>query len=74
METIPRISLKLNFTPNTLGCYGLMIEKAPVRLVAVHKSANISYSSSLLAYIFLKTYKLGFRYRGGRTSLCEYFR
>ena len=23
METIPPISLKLNFTPNTLGCYGL---------------------------------------------------
>jgi len=24
-EKIPSISLKLNFTPNTLGCYGLNI-------------------------------------------------
>jgi len=23
MGKVPRISLKLNFTPNTLGCYGL---------------------------------------------------
>jgi len=26
MGEIPRISLKLNFTPNTLGCYGLKLK------------------------------------------------
>jgi len=27
MGKIPRIPLKLNFTPNTLGCYGLSLVK-----------------------------------------------
>jgi len=27
MEEILSISLKLNFTPNTLGCYGLIVEQ-----------------------------------------------
>ena len=29
METILPISLKLNFTPNTLGCYGLKCSDGP---------------------------------------------
>jgi len=41
MGKIPRISLELNFTPNTLGCYGLQ-----------NQSPNIAFNFSKVKAFF----------------------
>jgi len=41
MEKILAISLKLNFTPNNLGCYGLMLTEFQLYVVLKKNSIEI---------------------------------
>jgi len=49
MEKILSLTLKLNFSPNTLGCYGLMLFKQPHALglsVFEFASQDVEFANS----------------------------
>jgi len=50
MEKIILISLKQNFTPNTLGCYGLMKNPVSRRLNSTPRGQQLSRIWFLFAY------------------------